>query len=240
VWWVGGLALMLAGSGYFVLRGPLAGRVAGTPAVAADTEAMLPPTPARALPASAREAGQTPFAGLEDVTWSEDAGGGLWVVLALDGALPAGALRRVRYEAERPREVVQLLGARRSYARTLVPVGSPLLDQIRVGFHPTGDAGGPDADELWVVLDLPSPAVVVRRQLVDARSLRLLLARNEAAAAPPAQPRAAGAPAAAAPAAAPAAPAAAAQQSEAPATAATAPVRPAAAVTNGNAAPPPQ
>ena len=170
VWWVGGLALLLAGS-YVLLDGPL-----GRARSAAPTAEL--PRLAAAVPVAARGlAGATAFRGLDDVSWSEDAQG-LWVVLALDGALPPGALRRLRFEEDHPREVIQLLGARRGFTPALLPVGSPLLDRIRVGFHPAMATPGLAGDELRVVLDLPSAGVVVRSVLADGRSLRVLLVRE--------------------------------------------------------------
>jgi len=185
VWWVGVLALVLGGTGYLALRGPLssavAARAAGTDGVADGGSVALPAVPSGAMPARASQAGMT-FAGLDDVSWSED-GEGLWVVLALDGALPADAVRHFRPVEEPPREVIQLLGARRGYTPAVVPVHSPLLEQIRVGFHPaSAEDGGADGDELRVVLDLPSAAVSVRQVQSDAREVRLLLAREETAA----------------------------------------------------------
>jgi uncharacterized protein (TIGR02266 family) len=193
VWWVGGVALLLTGSAYLVLQGPLGGRLDGVSAGPAG-ESVLQPAP-RAMPAAARRlAGAASFGGLDAVRWSEE-DRGLWVVLDLDGALPPGSLSRLRFEEDHPREVIRLVGARHAYNPAVTPVGSPLLERIRVGFHPAYDGTGPAGDELRVVLDLTSAAVVVSQVLAagDGRSLRLLLVRDEAAAA-----RLAAAPAAAA------------------------------------------
>jgi uncharacterized protein (TIGR02266 family) len=178
VWWVGVLALVLGGTVFLALRGPLSSPVvADTPAE--GVAAALPAAPPDVLPAGAREGAMT-FAGIDDVSWREDAQG-LWVLLTLDGALPADALRHFRPTEEPPREVIQLLGARRGYAPAVVPVHSPLLEQIRVGFHPASAADrGADGDELRVVLDLTSAAVVVRQVQSDGHEVRLLLARDEA------------------------------------------------------------
>jgi uncharacterized protein (TIGR02266 family) len=195
VWWVGVLALLLGGTGYVVLRGPLAGWVRSGATGGGDAvDAALPAAPPGMAPGGEAAAGPKTFAGLDDVTWSEDVDG-LWVVLALDGALPADSLHRYRTRQDPPREVIQLLGARRGYAKAVVPVHSPLLEQIRVGFHPG------DGDELRVVLDLTSPAVVLRSMRTDGQSLRLLLAREEGAMPPASEGMAAeaSAPAAVAP-----------------------------------------
>ena len=96
------------------------------------------------------------------------------MTLSLDGALPPGAYRHWRAASPPPREVLQLLGARRGYPRQLVAVGSPLLQQIRFGFHPA--EGG---DELRVVLDLASPEVSVRRVESEGLTLRVLLGADE-------------------------------------------------------------
>lgn len=177
VWWVGVLALALGGTGYLALRGPLTQRSAGGSAAAAAAVAPLPAAAPGDVPASARGLdGTSGFAGLQDVTWREE-GEGLWVVLALEGTLPAEALRRFRPGQDPPREVIQMLGAQHGYPRAVVPVNSPLLEQIRVGFHP--GAG----DELRVVFDLGSKAVVVRSMQNDGRALRFLLVREAATAA---------------------------------------------------------
>ncbi|HEV8238184.1 MAG TPA: PilZ domain-containing protein [Thermoanaerobaculia bacterium] len=217
VWWVGVLALALLGSGYVVMRGPLAGRAA-PPRTDETATAVLPaPPPAPAAASVAMPANvladppAATFAGLADVK-TEAHGDDLWVVLTLDGELPAQALAHWRPNEDPPREVIQLLGARRGYAPALIPVSSPLLAQIRVGFHP-GEAAGienagnggvdhADAGELRVVLDLASAAVVASPPARDGRSVRVRLTRAEAApAAAPASPLAAPQPAAGAPAA---------------------------------------
>jgi hypothetical protein len=175
------------------VRGPLAPRTPGG-AAAAAAGASLPGAVPAAAPGGARGREEpTAFAGLEGVSWSEETDG-LRVVLALEGTLPAGAVRRFRPPQDPPREVIQMLGARHGYPRPVVPVNSPLLAQIRVGFHP--GAG----DELRVVFDLGSPAVVVRSMHNDGRSLRLLLARDDPPAGSGANPRSSAADAALAPA----------------------------------------
>jgi len=199
VWWVGVLALALLGSGYVVVRGPLAGRVASQRADPPPTAAVLPAVPAAAPAAVPANAGAVSpaaaFVGLADVK-TEAQGDDLWVVLTLDGELPAQALAHWRPTEDPPREVIQLLGARRGYAPALIPVSSPLLAQIRVGFHPNeadGNEGGaahggnasavdegtaPSAGgELRVVLDLASPAVVASPPSRDGRSVRVRLTR---------------------------------------------------------------
>ena len=173
--WLGALALLVAAGaflGWLRLRGDGPGAsaaVAGNPAAprAAVTTAARPL--AASLPVSPVAATTAAFESLQSVSWSESPEG-LWVTLSLDGVLPPGAYRHWRAAAPPPREVLQLLGARRGYPRQLVPVGSPLLQQIRFGFHPA--EGG---DELRVVLDLASPDVSVRRVESAGLTLRVLL-----------------------------------------------------------------
>jgi uncharacterized protein (TIGR02266 family) len=233
VWWVGVVALaLLGGSGYLVARGAWPGRIAAAEPPEprehrAAAAVLLPPAPAVAatVPASAQTATQTAaFAGLDDVK-TETQGDDLWVVLTLDGELPAQALEHWRPAEEPPREVIQLLGARRGYAPALIPVSSPLLAQIRVGFHPSGPAGSESGNadpatqgeggELRVVLDLASAAVVASAPAQEGRSVRVRLSRAETApAVPPAALPAAAQPAKAPPGAArPSAPTAAASPS---------------------------
>ncbi|HXT23164.1 MAG TPA: PilZ domain-containing protein [Thermoanaerobaculia bacterium] len=211
VWWVGIVALaLLGGSGYLVARGSLPSRIA--PAEHPDERSaeaaapLLPPAPPAApatMPASARtilkQQGQpAAFAGLDDVRF-EPVGEDLWVVLTLDGELPPEAVHAMHPD-DPPREVIQLLGARRGYEPATIAVGSPLLSQIRVGFHPGGSAGsesgaaapGPPRDgELHVVLDLTSSAVVADPAIRDGRSLRVRLSRGPSE---PAAPSGAAAP----------------------------------------------
>jgi uncharacterized protein (TIGR02266 family) len=180
--WLGGLIVLLAAGGYLGWR---RGAVEGSAVPATEPRGarrpgvvgVAPANLAAALPASPAVTGAVPFESLRGVTWNESAEG-LWVVLQLDGELPAGAYRHYRAGAPPPREVVQLLGARRGYLRPEVLVGSPLLEQIRFGFHPA--EGGA---ELRVVLDLGSPTVSIRRVETDGPSLRVLLG-DDAAAAP--------------------------------------------------------
>ena len=201
VWWVGVLGLaLLGGSGYLVARGSLPGRLAADDDRAAAAAAVMPAMPA-AAPASAR-ALVTPsvFAGLDGVRWIAE-GDGLWVVLELDGELPAGSLQQNRPDEQPPRAVVRLLGARRDYPRAVTPVHLPQLEQIRVAMHPaaTSDGGATEGgsaavDELWVVLDLASPDVVVQPAVAEGRSVRLLLTRENGGA-PALAPAAAASPA---------------------------------------------
>jgi hypothetical protein len=124
-------------------------------------------------PASAAVGADTAFQTVSAVSWSEEPEG-LWVVLALDGELPRDGYRHFRASQPPPREVLQLLGARRGFPRSELAVGSPLLTQIRFGFHP-----GEQGDELRVVLDLGSAAVALRRVEHAGRSLRLLLSATD-------------------------------------------------------------
>src|ERR1044072_8866651 len=199
VWWVGVLALAVLGGGYFVMRSAQPGRVARADRPdehPADAAVLLPSTPATAAVAAPASAGTLPqpttFAGLEEVK-TEARGDELWVVLTLDGELPAQALEHWRPPEDPPREVIQLSGARRGYEPALIPVSSPLLAQIRVGFHPSDPAGnesgavdaatqdGGEAGDLRVLLDLASAAVVASPPAYEGRSVRVRLSRAETA-----------------------------------------------------------
>jgi hypothetical protein len=178
--WLGALALLAAAGaflGWLRLGGdaPAPGvvaaaaeRAAGRPAAATTAKPL-----AASLPVRAEAPVPAAFESLQGVSWSESSEG-LWVTLSLDGVLPPGGYRHWRAASPPPREVLQLLGARRGYPRQLVPVGSPLLQQIRFGFHPA--EGG---DELRVVLDLASPEVSVRRVESAGFTLRVLLGADE-------------------------------------------------------------
>jgi uncharacterized protein (TIGR02266 family) len=171
VWWLGVLALLVGGGVIAALAWLPAHGAPETPPPPPPTArvAPRPAVPPAVAPGGREIAAATAFAGLARVSWTTEREG-LWVVLELDGALPAESLRRFRPDGEPPREVIQLLGASRGYEPSVLPVHSPLLEQIRVGFHPG------EGDELRVVLDLPRPAVAVRRVERDASAVRILLA----------------------------------------------------------------
>src|SRR5688572_30907989 len=104
-----------------------------------------------------------PISGLQDVKWAREGDDRLWVELVLDGELPAGSLYQ-EPKQDPPRQLLRLVGARHDFPVTEKAVHLPQLERIRFAMHRVsdGDADAPaTADELWVVLDLPSPAVVV-------------------------------------------------------------------------------
>jgi len=198
-WWVGVLVLLALSAAFLAWRRERADALARRPAApaapasapaAADAAPMVPASGAAgshaastapaAMPARVvtppREAGET-AAALQKVTW-ESAGGDLWVVLALDRPLPAEAVRRYRAAQGPPREVIELLGVRAGQVRSVIAVHEALLEQVRVGFHP-----GDGADQLRVVLDLPSAAVGVRELRLEGGVVRVRLAGGDAPAA---------------------------------------------------------
>jgi hypothetical protein len=69
-----------------------------------------------------------------------------------------------------PRGVVKLHGVERPFTPNRLPVDTPQVRQIRVGYHPA-----PEGGELHLVLDLASPEVVLLAAEGGGRSLRLLL-----------------------------------------------------------------
>jgi uncharacterized protein (TIGR02266 family) len=163
-WWIGGAggAASTAAAARAGEPGPVVGEAT---AMRSPVAAALPASPVAVRPAA--------FESLQSVSWSESAEG-LWVTLSLDGELPTGAYSHYRAAGPPPREVLQLLGARRAYPRPEVAVGSPLLERIRFGFHP-----GADGDELRIVFDLGAEAVSVRRVESEGAALRVLLGRDE-------------------------------------------------------------
>ena len=199
-WWVG--ALMLVGGAVALLvlrnsfatrgaaidaavavpvRGAAVARVASPrPAGARPVVAAAPTTEVLAIPARASLPVETaaptlrPLPVLRAVRWHAEAGG-LDVLLAFDSDLDA-VVHRFRPAQEPPREVIQLAGARLGDVPPVTLVAEPLLQQVRVGFHP-GDA----VDEVRVVLDLASDEVRLGDVSVEGAILRL---RLENAAAP--------------------------------------------------------
>ena len=139
---------------------PLAEPAAEVPAIpeasppAESTDGEAPTATAENAGAPAPDA--PPFAGLSSVAWRQIPDG-LVVVLRTEGAPGADAVRHFRAAQDPPREVVQLFGAEHAYPLPSISVGSPLLAQIRFGFH-----AGADGNEQRVVFDLPDRTVGIR------------------------------------------------------------------------------
>jgi hypothetical protein len=106
-----------------------------------------------------------------DITWQPEPGG-LAVTLQGDGRFEAQRYNRLRLEAS-PRELVRVLGITRAFPRTQIPVGTPEVQQIRIGYHRK-----PGDNQLHVVLDLTSPRVRLERLEPAGDRLILHLARR--------------------------------------------------------------
>lgn len=104
------------------------------------------------------------------ITWQPEPGG-LAVTLQGDGRFEAQRYNRLRLEAS-PRELVRVLGITRAFPRTQIPVGTPEVQQIRIGYHRK-----PGDNQLHVVLDLTSPQVRLERLEPVGDRLILHLAR---------------------------------------------------------------
>ncbi|HVS04459.1 MAG TPA: hypothetical protein VMT16_16980, partial [Thermoanaerobaculia bacterium] len=138
----------------------------GEPAVLA-----VAATAPAAAAAAAGEQALDGFHSVAEITW-EPQGEGLLVIISTDGYLAPDRYRHYRLEEEPPRQVIQLFGATRRFDRRVLAVDSPLLRQIRVGFH-----AGAERSEQRVVLDLADAGVEVAAMETDGTSLRVSLAR---------------------------------------------------------------
>jgi uncharacterized protein (TIGR02266 family) len=76
------------------------------------------------------------------------------ITLSLDGGIEEGRYAHFRLGGEHPREVVRLVGVSDAYSPTELPVGSPEVERIRVGYH-----AKPGGNELHLVMDLGAAEV---------------------------------------------------------------------------------
>lgn len=106
---------------------------------------------------------------LEEISWQESTDG-TEVVLVGDGSFELQRWTRFRLAGPNPREVVKIRGIEGPYDRSLLPVGSPELRQVRTGFHTL-----PGSNELHVVMDLADPGVEATDVEARGRTLRIHL-----------------------------------------------------------------
>ena len=122
--------------------------------VDADSAAPVPPppfVPPPALPPSPQ------FSRIVDISWSEQSDG-LKIVIATDGAVPKARYKHSRLGGENPRELIRFSGVRMRYKDPVIPVGGPLVWQIRTGYHKKSSG-----NELHVVIDLLDKKAKVTR-----------------------------------------------------------------------------
>ncbi|MFP3939534.1 MAG: TIGR02266 family protein [Thermoanaerobaculia bacterium] len=107
------------------------------------------------------------FSRVLNVVW-EARGDELLVTVHLDGAIQEWEYSVTRVGAPPPRDLVRIRGVDRPFPRPAIPVDHPLLERVRLGFHPEERE-----NELHVVLDLPREMVGVERSEAVGDELRL-------------------------------------------------------------------
>jgi hypothetical protein len=91
------------------------------------------------------------------------------VILWGNGAMRPESYKRISVGSP-PREVIQIRGIQRPFAPLRIPVGTPEVKQIRVGYHEK-----PGGNELHVVIDLAGSRVKAARVEPDGQRLRIHL-----------------------------------------------------------------
>ena len=105
---------------------------------------------------------------VDRITW-EPALGGTDVILWGNGVFQSQSYDQSRMDAP-PRALIRVLGVRRPFSPTRIPVGTPQVKQVRIGYHEK--AGG---NELHIVLDLAGPGVKITGINQDGQRLRIHL-----------------------------------------------------------------
>jgi uncharacterized protein (TIGR02266 family) len=134
-----------------------------------------PAPPVHAVPGAAGSpAGPTssPLTALEKVTW-ESSPTGTDVILWGNGAFLPDSYHSFRLAGPLPREVIRVTGVSQPFPVSRVPVGTPQLRQVRIGYHV--DAG---TKALHIVLDLDNRGVEVTDLQASGRQLRIHLKGN--------------------------------------------------------------
>jgi uncharacterized protein (TIGR02266 family) len=137
-------------------------------------EPAPPPAPAQAAraaaPPTAPSGAERGFSRVLNVIW-EPAGEGLTVTVFLDGPVQEWNYSVDRLETP-PRVVVRVQGVDRPFPRSAIPIGTELVERIRLGFHPERRES-----ELHLVLDLATPEAEVRSEAAGSE-IRLHVARD--------------------------------------------------------------
>ena len=133
--------------------------------------------PEQAVTGAAPDAGEPatepedlpPLTRIEEISWQR-VDGGTEVQILGDGAFAPRAWTHYHLGGGNPRELIKVRGVDTPYTRSLVPVGSDEVRQVRVGYHVL-----PQANELHVVMDLTGPGVEASTVEADGRTLRILI-----------------------------------------------------------------
>jgi hypothetical protein len=102
---------------------------------------------------------------VERITF-EQSPNGTTVILWGNGAMRPESYKGINVDSP-PREVIQIRGIQRPFAPLRIPVGTPEVKQIRVGYH--------EGNELHVVIDLAGSRVKAVRIEPDGQRLRIHL-----------------------------------------------------------------
>lgn len=134
-----------------------------------------PPPPPAPPPASQPAAGADggAFTRVQNVIW-EPRGEELLVTVYLDGPIEEWEYTTTRLDAP-PRALVAIRGVTRPFPRAEIPVGTDLVERIRIGFHPER----PES-ELHLVVDLAGPEAALVRTEAEGQELRLHVGRPPA------------------------------------------------------------
>lgn len=171
--------------GFFEPPAPEAPEPAPPTAAPADAEPTPPPPPPEPapVPEPAAEAGEAAFSRVLNVIW-EERGDEVVVTVFLDGVLEEWDYTVSRLGVPPPRALVVLQGVEEPFPRTEIPVGTELVERIRIGFHPERPQS-----ELHLVLDLATPEADLVRSRAEGRELRLHVGRSPDGAPGGAEPR---------------------------------------------------
>lgn len=131
------------------------------PEPAPDPEPAPAPEPAPTSEAS--------FSRVLNVVW-EERGEETLVTVHLDGAIQEWSYSNVRLGSP-ARELVRIEGVERPFPRPAIPVGTDLVERVRLGFHPEGRT-----PQMHVVIDLADPQARLDRSEAVGAELRLWIA----------------------------------------------------------------
>lgn len=143
------------------------------------------PAPAPDPPPAAPEPAPEPqaFTRVLNVLWEERAEE-VVVTVVLDGGIEEWDYEVSRLAVPPPRVLVVIRGVEEAFPRSEIPVGTGLVERIRLGFHPERRES-----ELHVVVDLASADAEVVRSEAEGRELRLHLGPSAGGAPGGAEPR---------------------------------------------------
>lgn len=132
-----------------------------------------PPEPAPAPPPPAAPASDEDgraFTRVLNLIW-EPRGDEVLVTVFLDGPIEEWEYTVTRLN-DPPRALVVIRGVTRPFPRAEIPVGTELVERLRVGFHPERPRS-----ELHVVVDLADPGADLVRSEAEGQELRLFVGR---------------------------------------------------------------